>query len=648
MEYQPLPTPKQHQDDFKYTSHSSGMPTLRQGIHWKAPSIMISSLLLGLAFILGHHFFYQSLHHTPTGGAVFEQQINTGIGTAFAFIVRMFLVIAIGTAYWQLFWHQVKARPTPVAQLDTMSSILGSVLEFFSIRTMVRFPLMAFMAAIIWLIPLAVIFPPASLTVELSPTPLITMRNLSIGVPDFNKNQFAQLLSNGNNAGSWTIFGGARAKVMQIANSVASRGQVLDFPAPSPNSSYQIAFMGPALQCNAVEGAPRATLLQNTTKALNCSLEARHRKDKDACQYMQMYLAWAPGYSDTSGRFEAVNVLNNIGASREETNGTACSLFIATSPTIENSKPWDIVNCSLYNASYHVTVDYTGGVQRLEVSRNITSSVGYFSTLDSIGSATEQESTDVDPVTGENATLYTDLNQFGYQAIMAAFGELLAGQISIDMYNAIGRFDINTNATSILATSLTQTIELFNLSQILETCYGGGGFLVCNEEADNNVLNITAAPQGMISLPRAAEQLFENITLSLLSNNAFLSVPATSPTTKVTFNSPQNRYVYTWWRLVAPYISALVLSVLATAIGSWAMLANGMSYTQNFSTVLRTTRNAYMQDAVLHAMDSTGADPLPKHIAKAKVDFRAQDAAFGLEERPKEDGDATDSTSIRA
>lgn len=65
------------------------------------------------------------------------------------------------------------------------------------------------------------------------------------------------------------------------------------------------------------------------------------------------------------------------------------------------------------------------------------------------------------------------------------------------------------------------------------------------------------------------------------------------------------------------------------------MLANGMAYTQNFSTVLRTTRNADIQDTVIRTLDSTGADPLPGHIAKAKIDFRAQNAVFGLRERPK-------------
>lgn len=64
---------------------------------------MVSSLILGFVFIIGHHFFSQSLHHVPTDEAVLEQQVNTDIWTAFTFIIKIFLVVAIVTIYWQSF-----------------------------------------------------------------------------------------------------------------------------------------------------------------------------------------------------------------------------------------------------------------------------------------------------------------------------------------------------------------------------------------------------------------------------------------------------------------------------------------------------------------------------------------------------------------
>jgi hypothetical protein len=119
-------------------------------IHWKAPTTMVSSMVLGIAFIIGHHFFYQSLHLHPTGNVAFAQEVNIGIGTAFTFVVRMFLIVAVATAYWQLFWRQVKQKPTSLSSLDTLHSIMGNAFQFFKVGTLIRFPLLTLVAAILW------------------------------------------------------------------------------------------------------------------------------------------------------------------------------------------------------------------------------------------------------------------------------------------------------------------------------------------------------------------------------------------------------------------------------------------------------------------------------------------------------------------
>jgi hypothetical protein len=365
------------------------------------------------------------------------------------------------------------------------------------------------------LIPLAVVFPPASLTVELSPLPLIASEDMRIGVPDFNKNEFAQLNGNGNNGASWNLFNGPRYKLSKAASAVASRGELLSFLAPSPNSSYELTFMAPALQCATVEGAMRNQWISNISKALDCSLEARYGTDKNGCHLQSLYLAWAPGVDANV----TVDTSNTIGTLLQQTNDTAASLYIASQPTIDNSQPWNFVNCSLYNASYHLAVNFTGGVQSVKVSRNITHSVGYFPMLDQWGAATTNG---LDPITGKSAYLFSTLNQFGYQAVMDAFGRLLAGHITVDFRYAIGIFNFTTIGTSVMTTGLTNTFELSNISQIAETCNTGGGTSVCNAKATNQRLNITGAPPGALSLPEAAEQLFENITLSLFSNDNFL------------------------------------------------------------------------------------------------------------------------------
>ena len=54
------------------------------------------------------------------------------------------------------------------------------------------------------------------------------------------------------------------------------------------------------------------------------------------------------------------------------------------------------------------------------------------------------------------------------------------------------------------------------------------------------------------------------------------------------------------------------------------MISDGMAYSTNFSTILRTSRYAEMTTPVSLA-DADGSDPLPAYLAKSKVSFLKQD-----------------------
>jgi hypothetical protein len=91
-------------------THGQDKMTDRRQIHWFGITSMSVSLLAGIGFALGQHFFYTSLHgkQVPQGNyemvdvdfGVSEQQVNTAIGTAFAFAVKSCLVLAVSTAYY--------------------------------------------------------------------------------------------------------------------------------------------------------------------------------------------------------------------------------------------------------------------------------------------------------------------------------------------------------------------------------------------------------------------------------------------------------------------------------------------------------------------------------------------------------------------
>jgi hypothetical protein len=240
---------------------------------------MISSFTAGGIFILVHHLFYQSLHHQATNNALFQQQVNTGIGTAFAFIVKMFLMIAVGTGYWQMFWGQVKRRPVPVEGVDVLSNILENGLQFLSLKTLGRFPLLGLIAAITWLLPLSAIVPPAALTIELSPKPKEVVNQRNMPVLNFNSNKYAQITQGGSLARTTKVYGGPRYLLNQISTATVTSGRLLQFDSPGANSSYAINFHTPALQCNTLPENQRDIFTKNISMAVGYNITARYRQD---------------------------------------------------------------------------------------------------------------------------------------------------------------------------------------------------------------------------------------------------------------------------------------------------------------------------------------------------------------------------------
>ncbi len=76
---------------------------------------MVGSLLAGLLFAFGHHWYYRRLdgttvstsntHTSWTWSATPYQNFHIAIGTALASLVRTSLVIAVTTGYVQILWR---------------------------------------------------------------------------------------------------------------------------------------------------------------------------------------------------------------------------------------------------------------------------------------------------------------------------------------------------------------------------------------------------------------------------------------------------------------------------------------------------------------------------------------------------------------
>ena len=131
------------------------------GIHWLAPTIMSASFLAGLAFAVAHHVFYASLsgrlvptgsYHAVPGISLAKQQVNTAVGTGFALLVRIFLSIALTTAFTQVFWRSIShtRRQPELTEIDWAYDGLRNIFGLVNLRAARKYPSLIFTAFIFW------------------------------------------------------------------------------------------------------------------------------------------------------------------------------------------------------------------------------------------------------------------------------------------------------------------------------------------------------------------------------------------------------------------------------------------------------------------------------------------------------------------
>lgn len=83
--------------------------------------------------------------------------------------------------------------------------------------------------------------------------------------------------------------------------------------------------------------------------------------------------------------------------------------------------------------------------------------------------------------------------------------------------------------------------------------------------------------------------------------------------------SYDNVYAYNWQRLWLAYGTAGACTTCAVAIAFVAMLRHGATYSNNYSTLLRTAFGQKLE-GVLSEGDE-GEDPLPKRVAVAEINL---------------------------
>lgn len=178
-----------------------------------------------------------------------------------------------------------------------------------------------------------------------------------------------------------------------------------------------------------------------------------------------------------------------------------------------------IVHCALHNASYQVDLTYVNREQTIH-ARDITvfNGVSHFGGITNMDFEKSKLSSD----TSFSHNPYL-MESVSYQSIMEAFGGLLFGSISNEIHvSAKAQSDQNVTMlgtnnlnTSILTTSLKNTEEI----RFIQSIISPGAKSPFEDYWDGRY--VSASNESFPVLSKALEELFRNITFSLMSSNMF-------------------------------------------------------------------------------------------------------------------------------
>ncbi|KAJ4327132.1 hypothetical protein N0V84_002394 [Fusarium piperis] len=218
------------------------------------------------------------------------------------------------------------------------------------------------------------------------------------------------------------------------------------------------------------------------------------------------------------------------------------------------------------------------------------------------------------------------LRHLSYQALMDAFTEMLIGGLTLRRRQEDDSAVFHGN-TSVQSTVLTATSELQIPSNL--TFLSKDLAILQNVEPEKGkrvYKGLWNGPgeQRTTPLKEALEELFQNITISLMSSPLLQpnKHPAPKPkNTTVAFSTMHPVYIYARSRLWVAYGLGITCSTLTVCIGMLAIYMNGASFSNTFSTLLRLGRGASLSSEI-EKVDLDDRDPLPEYIKGMKIKLR--------------------------
>lgn len=140
----------------QYVKSSTGyqvLPKYTDSIHqhlvwwsWHPVWDMYASLLLGIGFDIGHHWYYASLHGQPAT----DQVQRLRYGTFLAFLTKASLIWSVFAALRQRIWFTLRNKSLSLKGVDSLFALADDPLAALDWKTIMNTKVTLLMASITW------------------------------------------------------------------------------------------------------------------------------------------------------------------------------------------------------------------------------------------------------------------------------------------------------------------------------------------------------------------------------------------------------------------------------------------------------------------------------------------------------------------
>ncbi|KAK3988799.1 hypothetical protein QBC44DRAFT_397347 [Cladorrhinum sp. PSN332] len=615
-------------------------PTGRWGIHWQAPTSMITFFVAGLAAAIGHHVFYSSLHDkvvVETNSRWDLEAVRDGqewkirFGTALAFLTQSLFAEAIDGAFQQTIWVAAREKAISIEGLDAMFSAGGTIWSFFKFEFIRKASLGALLGLLKWLIPLSALITPATLTVIQSQSSTASIMavpsvNFSIVEPLYHWNMSTEQIDSAASDNGITPY------LNRLLSSTATSLQILPMKAVIPNSTYDLTFRGPSFRCSKPSPLIEEVMYKMANASYFISYLDAGTDSRLQFETKMSWLAFAPssliiefvelarqGLLPLSSKTTQLNFLNfarncvvfdtyfspaQLNPVLEELGTVGvplCEGIMGFNPTAERNVTHDYVTkTQLQRDTVRPTYNYGRLWIRVDNSTAydcVLTDTEYSARFHYSASESMQR---VDP---DYKFRWTEDDLHGsYFAVGNALANFLTG--AIRTYTAgSGMVPHRTRVTE------SAVFGALNFNPLPGSAAPGLSGRVLTPDVRALARNKTVG--------ELVEELSRNLTLSLFSAEKVLDW--NSRTANVTISSQANVYSYGSRNLIITYAVTCSMALAAVIIGLFSLFRNGVSHEIGFLTFLLTTRNPRLDNFTLG--QSMGAMPHSKSVTDMKLRF---------------------------